>query len=64
MWDDCIQNEIRKNHNRATRQDEEENVALATKGKRGKSKKGAFTSWGKGNGKQKEGKEDLSKVKC
>lgn len=33
LWDDCIQNEIQKNHNGAVKQDDEENVALAAKGK-------------------------------
>ena len=32
LWDDCIQNEIRKNHNWEARQDEEENVTLVAKG--------------------------------
>ena len=32
--DDCIQNEIRKNYNVVARQDDEENVALAEKGKK------------------------------
>ena len=54
MWDDCIQNEIRKNHNGEARYDEEENVALAAKGKNGKSRKGAATSRGKEKGKQKK----------
>ena len=67
MWDDCVQNEIRKSHGGATKHDEEnENVALAAKGKKGKFKKSASSSGGKGKCKQKkEGKEkDYSKVKC
>lgn len=68
LWNDCVQNEIQKGYNVAVRDDDEENVALVAKGKKGKSKKGASSSSGsKGKGKQKkkEGKErDLSKVKC
>ena len=67
LWDDCVQNEIRKSHGGEAKHDEEnENVALATKGKKGKIKKSASSSGGKGKGKQqKEGKEkDYSKVKC
>ena len=46
--------------------DDEENVALAAKGKKRKSKQGDSTSSGKCKGNQKkEGKEkDMSKVKC
>ena len=47
--------------------EEEENVALASKGRKGKSKQGASSSGKKGKGKQekREGKEkDMSKAKC
>jgi hypothetical protein len=45
--------------------DEDENVALAAKGKKGKSKKGASTSGSKGQGKpKKKGEKDMSKVRC
>ena len=61
-----VQNEIRKGYNMVVRDDEEENVALVAKGKKGKPKKGASSnngSKGKGKQKNKEGKEkDLSKV--
>lgn len=67
LWDDCVQNDIRKSQNGAVKhEDVDENVALAAKGMKGKSKKGAFTSGSKEKGTQKqEGKEkDYSKVKC
>ena len=67
MWDDCIQNEIRKNHLGAAKQGEEDdNVALLARGKKGKSKNGASTSGGKGKGKgkQQSKEKDYSKVKC
>lgn len=37
MWSDCVQKEIRRSHN-GTDNQEEENVALTTKGRKGKSK--------------------------
>ena len=50
VWSDCVQNEIRKSHGGMVKQEEEENVALAAKGKKGKSKQGASTSGKKGKG--------------
>ena len=67
MWDDCIQNEIRKNHLGAAKQvEEDDNVALLTIGKKGRAKKQAFNSGGKGKGKgkQQNKEKDYSKVKC
>jgi hypothetical protein len=61
LWDDFIQEETRKGyvHGSSSTSNEEENVALAAKGKN-KSKKGS-----KGENKQKgERKKDMSKVKC
>ena len=46
------------------KQEEEDNVALATKGKKGKSKQGASTNEKKGKGKQVTKEKDMSKVKC
>ena len=38
LWDDCIQNEIRKNHLGAAKQvEEDENLALLARGKKGKA---------------------------
>ena len=70
LWDDCIQNEIRKNQLGAAKPvEEDDNVALLARGKKGKGKKQASTSSGggkgKGKGKQQVNKEkDYSKVKC
>lgn len=67
LWNDCVQNEICRTHSDTSKQKDEENVALTTKGKKGRPKQGASTSGNKGKGKQKkkEGKEkDMSKVKC
>jgi hypothetical protein len=61
LWDDFIQEETQRGyvHGSSSTGNEEENVALAAKGKN-KSKKGS-----KGGNKQKgEGKKDMSKVKC
>lgn len=64
FWDDFIQEEIRRGFVRGNSSmggEVEENVALATKGKKGKSMKGPTgggKAFGKGKGK------DLRKVKC
>ena len=43
LWDGFIHNDIRKNHLGVAKQgDEDENVALLERGKKGKSKKGAW----------------------
>ena len=55
LWDDCIQNEIRKNHLGAAKQvEEDENVALLARGKKGRAKKQASNGGGKGKGKGKQ----------
>ena len=69
LWDDCIQNEIRKNQLGAAKPvEEDDNVALLARGKKGKGKKQASTSAsggkGKGKGKQVNMQKDYSKVKC
>ena len=67
LWDNCIQNEIRKNHRGTTKQvEEDDNVELLARGKKGKAKKQASTSGGKdkGKGKQVNKEKDYSKVKC
>ena len=67
LWDDCIQNEIRKNHLGAGKQvEEDDNVALLAKGKKGRAKKQASNSGGKSKGKDKQQnkEKDYSKVKC
>ena len=67
LWSDCVQNEIHRSHSGTGKHEEEENVALTTKGRKGKSKQGASSSDKKGKGRQekKESKEkDISKVKC
>ena len=69
MWDDCIQNEIRKNQLGAAKPvEEDDNGALLAGGKKGKGKKQASTSSGggkhKGKGKQENTQKDYSKVKC
>ena len=46
------------------KQEEEENVALVAKGRKGKSKQGASTSGKKGKGKRVAKEKDMSKVKC
>ena len=38
LWSDCVQNEIRRFHSGTVKQEEEENVALAAKGRKWKSK--------------------------
>lgn len=67
LWDDFIQEEIRRGFVRGSSSmgsEVEDNVALVAKGKKGKSKKGPTggtcggKTFGKGKGK------DLSKVKC
>ena len=52
LWSDCVQNEIRRSHSGTVKLQEEENVALATKGIKGKSKQGASSNGKKGKGKQ------------
>ena len=64
LWSDCVQNEIRRSHGGMVKQEEEENVALAAKGKKGKSKQGTSTSGKKGKGKQVTKEKDMSRVKC
>ena len=55
MWDDCIQNEIRKNQLGAAKPVEEnEDVALLARGKKGKGQKQASISGGGGKGKGKD----------
>lgn len=45
LWDNCIQNEIRKNHLGVAKQGEEDdNVPLLARGNKGKEKKQASTS--------------------
>ena len=63
LWNDCVQNEICISHGGMVKQ-EEENVTLAAKGRKGKSKQGASTSRKKGKGKQVTKEKDMSKVKC
>ena len=49
------------------KQEEEENVTFAAKGRKGKSKQGASSSAKKGKGKKEKieaKKKDMSKVKC
>eukprot|EP00253_Pinus_taeda_P027581 PITA_27581 len=49
LWDDYIQNEIRKTHLWAAKQvEEDDNVALLARGKKGRAKKQASNSGGKG----------------
>ena len=67
LWDDCIQNEIRKNHlGEAKQVEEDDNVALLARGKKGRAKKQASNSGGKikGKGKQQNKEKEYSKVKC
>ena len=62
LWDNFIQEETRKGYVHGITshsKDEEENVALAAKGKKKKFKKGS-----KGGTKQQDGVKDMSKVKC
>ena len=51
LWSDYVQNEIRRSHSGTVKQQEEENLALATKGRKGKSKQGASSNGKKGKGK-------------
>ena len=64
LWDDLTQEEIRRGFvqgNSSHQRDDEENVALATKGK----KKKKFKKGSKEGAKHHEGeKKDMSKVKC
>eukprot|EP00253_Pinus_taeda_P034619 PITA_34619 len=69
FWDDCIQTEIRKGQLGAAKPvEQDEDVALLARGKKGKGKKQTSTSngGGKGKGKGKQGntQKDYSKVKC
>ena len=63
LWDDFIQKETRRGYVQGSTshsKDDEENVALAAKGKKKKFKKGS-----KGGTKQQDGeKKDMSKMKC
>ena len=62
LWGDFIQEETPRGYvqgNTSHSKEDEENVALATKGKKKKSKKGS-----KGGTKHHEGEKDMSKVKC
>jgi len=69
LWDDFVQEEMRKDSSSTSQHhvgDDEENVALFTKGKK-KAKKSGLKGGPKGGAKQlKEGeqKKDMSKVKC
>ena len=61
LWDDCIQNEIRKNQLGAAKPlEEDDNVAFLVGGKKGKGKKQAPTSSGGDKGKGK-GKQQVNK---
>ena len=64
MWDDLTQEETRRGYlqgNSSHHKDDEENVALATKGK----KKKKFKKGSKDGAKQHDGENnDMSKVKC
>ena len=42
LWNDCVQNEIRKGYSVAVKDDDEENVTLAAKGKREVQEMGFF----------------------
>eukprot|EP00253_Pinus_taeda_P031070 PITA_31070 len=58
LWDDCIQNEIRKNHLGATKQvEEDDNVALLARGKKGRAKKQASYVEAKAKKKNKKGRD-------
>ena len=62
LWDDFIQDETCRGYiqgNTSHNKDDEENVALAAKGKKKKYKKGS-----KGGTKQQDGEKDMSKVIC
>ena len=62
LWDDLIQEETHIGYVQGStfdNKDDEENVALAAKGKKKKFKKGS-----KGGTKQQDGEKDMSKVKC
>lgn len=55
LWDDCIQNEIKKNYLGEAKQVEEvDNVALLARGKKGRAKKQASNSGCKSKGKGKQ----------
>ena len=64
MWDDLTQEETQRSYlqgNTSHHRDDEENVALAAKGK----KKKKFKKGSKDGAKQHDGeKKDMSKVKC
>jgi hypothetical protein len=66
LWDDCIQEETRK-ESRSSKQEGgggDENLALVSKTKKGKGK--VFVKKGKsqGEGQQSRKKRDMSKIKC
>ena len=52
MQSDSVQNEIHRSQNGTGKQEDEENVALVAKVKKGKSKQGDSTRCTKGKGKQ------------
>ena len=61
LWNDCVQNEIQKGYSMAVRDDEEENVALVAKGKKGKPKKGGIIQQRKQGKKQTEKEREKGK---
>ena len=60
LWSDLVQEEIRRGtrDGSSSKNEDEENCALATKARKGKGKKNPSQSSAKGK------KQDLSKVKC
>eukprot|EP00253_Pinus_taeda_P023988 PITA_23988 len=55
LWDDFIQNEIKNNHLGAAKQvEEDDNVALLARGKKGRARKQASNSGGKGKEEEQE----------
>ena len=65
LWDDCVQHEIQKSGNGGVKIEDEEDVALTSRGKnKGKAKKGASSDGAKGKEKKKKKDTDMSKVKC
>lgn len=67
MWDDFIREEIWRSAKGVSKSDgggEEENVALSSKGKKGKNiKKGSSSGARQDKGEKKEKKKDMRKVK-
>lgn len=67
LWDDFVQEENRRGYvqgGSSRNHEDEENVARTAKGKKGKFKNGSNSGGGKDKGKTKNGKKDLSKVRC